>query len=134
MLPDRSEDGRSVDEVESILKIHLKNPFVFLIDVVVVENGVCGMYNGFSSATDSDAKLKRRKDCFGISRSLPSDAFCGEASEGFTHSDGTVTARFFERGKKVASAEVRQDWFGRFAGSVEVDQASQGDKEGVAAV
>ena len=57
MLPNRREDGSSVDEVEGVVEINLKHPFVLLVDGIIVKDGAGCMYDGFGAAVYAHAEL-----------------------------------------------------------------------------
>ena len=65
---------------------------------------------------------------------MSSYTLCREPSERFSKGNGTVTSRFLESGKEIASAEERQDCDGSFTSSEEVDEACEGGKEGICAI
>ena len=57
LFPNRGENGCPVDEVEGIVEVDLKHPFVLLVDGIIVKDGAGCMYDGLGAPAYAHAEL-----------------------------------------------------------------------------
>ena len=107
VFPDSREDGRSVDEVEGVGEVDLQSPLVIFFYGVIFEDSTGCVYDGFRSSSDANAKLKRGESRLCVIGGFTRYAFGSEAPKRFPHGYRAVAARFLERGKQVAAAEIQ---------------------------
>ena len=85
------QHGFATYAVKGIFKVQEKEPLVLDFNVVVVKDGVGGVDDGFRSALDADADLKRGQMGLCVGDAFLGDAFRRPAAESFADGNRAMT-------------------------------------------
>ena len=101
MKADLPENFIAIDEIEGVLEVELQDALLLLRDVGVVNQGVDGMDDALTSASDADRKLERLEKVSSARSHLKGVALGGKTTQRFSHGNWAVAAILLESCKEV---------------------------------
>ena len=98
MLADLPQHGFPADPIEGVGKVNLQRPLVVAGNVVIEEEGFCGVYDGLRSSSYANSKLERGEVGGRFTRCLFGHALGRPTPDRLPNGNRTMSAVFFDSG------------------------------------